>query len=92
MVRPAVACSSRQAAPESASQATGSGRLLACESHAEWRGDPHAEALEAVHQPAERPVADARPKAHDDVGRTVLLGEQVRHAPGGQRREHESME
>ena len=85
-----VACSSRQAAPESASQTTGSTRrsrvsptLNGAATHTlrHWK---QSIVRRAVRRPDE--TGRARP---DPL--VVLLGEEVRDAPGGQGGEHEPM-
>ena len=56
----------------------------------ERRGDPEAQALEAVHQLAGPALAEPRASTHDHVARPVLVREQVRDPPGRQRGDAEA--
>ena len=48
------------------------------------RGNPDAQAIEAIHQQAEETSAQQFAKSDDYVGRAVLGGQQVSHPPGRQ--------
>jgi hypothetical protein len=57
---------------------------------ARGRGDPCAQAVEAIHQLTEPSLPETRPQPDDDVRRPVFLDEQMRDAPDCQRREREA--
>ena len=63
---------------------------VAGEQHGERRGNPQAETEKAVHRPSGDAVAQPRAQPDDDISRTILFGEQVRHPPHRQGHEHET--
>ena len=49
-----------------------------------WSGDPHAEALETVHQLARQRIAKSNAELDDEAGRAVFIRKQMRDPPGGE--------
>ena len=80
-------------------QARATGKREPCDESAQWaraypKGqwgrDPQAEAIEAIHQTAEPPLAQPLAESHDKVAWTILLREQMRRSPCGKHGEYAS--
>lgn len=60
-----------------------------CDNEAERCRHPEAEAVEAVHEVAECPGSEPDTETDERIGRSVLLGKQMRDPPCRERPDHE---
>jgi hypothetical protein len=61
----------------------------ACDEQRRWSCNPQAQAIKAIHEPACDAVSQERTKSHDEIGRAVLVRQQVSYPPGRENGQYE---